>query len=86
MSVLHWMSSKALELFTVCRSIIFDVSNPSYCMAFLFLLFLVSFKKSSDAMAGTCRSGDNDESYSFWSTWVSSGDEQRLPKYLKIIM
>jgi hypothetical protein len=42
--VLHWMSSKDLELFTVCRSIIFDVSNPSYCLAFLFLLFLVSFK------------------------------------------
>jgi hypothetical protein len=38
MSVLNWMSSEGLELFTVCRSIIFDVSNPSYCLAFLFLL------------------------------------------------
>jgi hypothetical protein len=35
MSVLNWMSSKGLELFTVCRSIIFDASNPSYCLAFL---------------------------------------------------
>ena len=38
MSVLHWTSSKNLELFTVCRSIIFDASNPSHCLAFLFLL------------------------------------------------
>ena len=41
MSVLHWMSLKDLELFTVCRSIIFDVSNPSYCLAFLFLFQII---------------------------------------------
>jgi hypothetical protein len=39
MSVLNWMSSKDLELFTVCRSIIFDVSNPSYCLALSFVRY-----------------------------------------------
>jgi hypothetical protein len=44
MSVLNWMSSKDLELFTV--------SNPSYCLAFLFLLRSPS--SASITVIGSC--------------------------------